>query len=240
MSMSNAAKILHAFMSATGTTQSSDLATALDIPMRTIQRLKLEIACSTDGECANSANSATVGASESANHANHAIYGASPQTENAPTTPTVALSASRIHARVEETNLLTNLETTVVQESKILLRADAPKPKREAHGTRLPSDWTLPDDWRQWARVTFPQTTAERLAMETETFRDYWIASPGQRGRKADWGATWRNWCRKAFATAPIRPRAADGERQLSPWEAEKKAKHDRLRSMLGMVGGAA
>jgi hypothetical protein len=28
-------------------------------------------------------------------------------------------------------------------------------------------------------------------------FRDYWIAQPGQRGRKSDWSATWRNWCRR-------------------------------------------
>jgi hypothetical protein len=29
-----------------------------------------------------------------------------------------------------------------------------------------------------------------------ERFRDYWIAQPGAKGRKADWPATWRNWVR--------------------------------------------
>jgi hypothetical protein len=87
-----------------------------------------------------------------------------------------------------------------------LLRADAPKPKREARGTRLDREWSLPDSWRTWSRTNFPQTTAERVTAEADTFRDHWIAQPGQRGRKADWEATWRNWCRKAFATAPLRP----------------------------------
>ena len=33
-----------------------------------------------------------------------------------------------------------------------------------------------------------------------EKFRDYWIAQPGVKGRKSDWLATWRNWCRKESA----------------------------------------
>ncbi len=30
-------------------------------------------------------------------------------------------------------------------------------------------------------------------------FCDYWNAAAGQKGVKADWTATWRNWCRKAL-----------------------------------------
>lgn len=37
-----------------------------------------------------------------------------------------------------------------------------------------------------------------------ERFRDYWKAQPGQRGVKADWFATWRNWCRNEKASAPL------------------------------------
>jgi hypothetical protein len=29
-----------------------------------------------------------------------------------------------------------------------------------------------------------------------DSFRDYWIAQPGAKGRKVDWDATWRNWIR--------------------------------------------
>jgi hypothetical protein len=112
-------------------------------------------------------------------------------------------------ARVEDNNLLTNLETTVeIKESKILPRSAEPKPKKQVHGTRLDLDWTLSDDLRQWTRTTFPQTTPDRLAAELETFRDYWASVAGQKGRKADWDATWRNWSRRAFATAPLRPNA--------------------------------
>jgi hypothetical protein len=38
-----------------------------------------------------------------------------------------------------------------------------------------------------------------------ERFRDYWLAVPGARGRKADWGATWRNWCRRECAGGSAR-----------------------------------
>jgi hypothetical protein len=38
-----------------------------------------------------------------------------------------------------------------------------------------------------------------------EKFRDYWRAKPGAGGRKLDWDATWRNWCRNAEDRAPQR-----------------------------------
>jgi hypothetical protein len=34
-----------------------------------------------------------------------------------------------------------------------------------------------------------------------QTFRDYWKAQPGLKGVKADWEATWRNWCRRETTT---------------------------------------
>lgn len=104
-----------------------------------------------------------------------------------------------------------------------------PKAKDASRGTRLDLDWQLPDDWCQWARATFPQTTAERVSTEADTFRDYWVSAPGQRGRKADWEATWRNWCRKAFATAPVRP--------MSQPPPARKSAMDYLREMAAAEG---
>ena len=90
----------------------------------------------------------------------------------------------------------------------------APKEFRErtpqAHrGCRLPEDF-YPD--------------AAGLALATElgvvattalaTFRDYWVAQPGQRGVKLDWQATWRNWIRKDAATPARAARADSGP----PW----------------------
>lgn len=66
-------------------------------------------------------------------------------------------------------------------------------------GGRLSSDWSLPDEWRQWARLNFVSVEPVRIEKEAEKFADYWHAQPGSKGRKSDWLATWRNWCRTAF-----------------------------------------
>ena len=70
--------------------------------------------------------------------------------------------------------------------------------KRKA--TRLPVDWTLPDDWRRRAidarhRHGLP---AIDLDLEAEKFANYWHARSGQGGTKRDWAATWQNWCLNA------------------------------------------
>lgn len=62
-------------------------------------------------------------------------------------------------------------------------------------GSRLPADWTLPDDWRAWAELERPDVDVRR---EADGFADYWHGVAGAKGRKADWQATWRNWIRRA------------------------------------------
>lgn len=66
---------------------------------------------------------------------------------------------------------------------------------KEPRGSRLPADWTLPDEWRDWAER---YTNELDIAGTADQFRDYWVAKSGAAGRKADWYATWRNWCRRA------------------------------------------
>ncbi len=66
-------------------------------------------------------------------------------------------------------------------------------PPAPPQGTRLDKDWRLPDDWQAWCREHRPDLDPQSVA---EQFRDFWIAKPGKDGRKADWMATWRNWCR--------------------------------------------
>jgi hypothetical protein len=60
------------------------------------------------------------------------------------------------------------------------------------NGTRIPDDWTPGEAGRQFATDLGldPQAVFDN-------FRDYWIAKPGAGGKKADWLATWRTWCRK-------------------------------------------
>lgn len=66
-------------------------------------------------------------------------------------------------------------------------------------GSRLPDDWTPSvEDLAFAAEQGLPdayQTAA--------SFRDYWRGVAGAKGRKADWPATWRNWCRKTVESGP-------------------------------------
>lgn len=71
-----------------------------------------------------------------------------------------------------------------------------------SRGSRLPSDWVLPEDWQAWAESERPDLDAEAVACR---FRDFWAAKPGKDGRKADWLATWRNWVRNERAIGPVK-----------------------------------
>lgn len=68
------------------------------------------------------------------------------------------------------------------------------RPSLRAKGTRLPEDWRPSEELIAWTREHAPGVGWP----EVDRFRDYWHSVPGQRGRKADWEATWRNWVRKA------------------------------------------
>jgi len=104
-------------------------------------------------------------------------------------------------------------------------RASQPK----AHP--LPADWQLPRMWGDWAMAEFPHWTADAVRMEADKFADHWRAKSGKDSRKADWLATWRNWCRSDIAQrahplrAPgVKPgRMTDDERAaFTAGEAEK------------------
>ena len=70
-------------------------------------------------------------------------------------------------------------------------------PKPVNHGTRLPQDWSLPEDWEAWALEVRPDWSRPGVIRESITFRDFWLAKAGQNGVKMDWLATWRNWIRR-------------------------------------------
>ena len=61
-------------------------------------------------------------------------------------------------------------------------------------GIRLPEDWTLPEDWKNWALAERPDLNPDKVA---EEFKDYWIAKTGQNATKLNWCSTWRNWVRR-------------------------------------------
>jgi hypothetical protein len=73
--------------------------------------------------------------------------------------------------------------------------------KRAQRATRLPEDWEPRE---------FEKETAE-----LEKFRDWARSAPGQKGVKADWNATWRNWMRRVRETGnvtafPAKPKERD------------------------------
>ena len=65
-------------------------------------------------------------------------------------------------------------------------------PKR---GTRLPADFVPSEVARKTIIAESPDLDLRR---EHARFVDHWTAQPGQRGVKADWDATWRNWMRRS------------------------------------------
>ena len=70
---------------------------------------------------------------------------------------------------------------------------------KQTRGTRLPATLELSSDWGNealQARVDWVNTD---VVEEFASFKDYWVAQPGQKGVKLDWLATWRNWCRNSY-----------------------------------------
>ena len=101
-----------------------------------------------------------------------------------------------------------------LQKQKEQSVANAPPPA--ARGTRLREDWTLPADWRGWARGERPDWDEAQILRVSLKFRDYWLAQAGQRARKADWLATWRSWVRNEASGAKTRADARETRRSAS------------------------
>ena len=69
-------------------------------------------------------------------------------------------------------------------------------------GTRIPADWLADGETAKAEGLSQQEST-----YEANRFRDYWRGIPGRHGRKVDWLATWRNWCRKAAEQRSRGPR---------------------------------
>lgn len=89
----------------------------------------------------------------------------------------------------------TQSESDANQEPEPRTRTKNQESKR---GTRLPHE-EIPDEWVQVAIDKF-EFTQQNALDEFDTFHDYYIAQPGQKGVKIDWDATWRNWLRRSFS----------------------------------------
>ena len=132
------------------------------------------------------------------------------------------------------------LKTNETTPSNAVAKPKQPEPepeplKREAkaspksQGTRLPDDWTLPMTWGEWALSE--QWPDPVIRAEADKFRDYWHSVAGQKGRKADWFATWRNWMRNSKA-----PKMITGDNNGKP--ASKS--QDRLSAFIAGARGTS
>lgn len=62
-----------------------------------------------------------------------------------------------------------------------------------SRGSRLPDDFTIPDEWITWAMQRRRWSRADTGA-EGEKFCRYWQAKTGAGATKRDWFKTWQNW----------------------------------------------
>lgn len=72
--------------------------------------------------------------------------------------------------------------------------APAKPPATDKRGTRIPEDFSLTPEMKQWATEHVPDVDVQATLPE---FIDYWRGVPGQKGVKLDWIGTWRNGMRK-------------------------------------------
>ena len=110
----------------------------------------------------------------------------------------------------------TTLEPSVEPLEEPLEAAQAQsQAKPDPKGTRLPDEWTP-----QLSEVAFAKQqgmTLEEITLEADKFRDFWCAKPGAGGRKSDWSATWRNWCRNRRSSAGVAGGARSGANRQGP-----------------------
>ncbi len=81
------------------------------------------------------------------------------------------------------------------------------KARADARGRRLPDGWQPSPEAAQFARDL--GLNPDSVIAE---FVDYWRGVPGQRGRKIDWDATYRNRCRDIAARRPHGQRTRNGQ----------------------------
>lgn len=114
------------------------------------------------------------------------------------------------------TNELPTEVSSYIEVSYPLAPMPIVKPKRlRSQGSRLPDDFELPEDWRQWAKVNCFASDAQ-IDTEAANFADYWIAKPSQ-ATSLDWKRTWQKWARKSFSPAGNRRPQSTGTYGASP-----------------------
>lgn len=78
---------------------------------------------------------------------------------------------------------------------------ESPSKKERTKGSRLSTDFELPDSWTEFCQTERPDLNPQKVF---DSFKDYWVAKAGAAGVKLDWQATWRNWVRNQNIAKPL------------------------------------
>ncbi|MDE2098667.1 MAG: helix-turn-helix domain-containing protein [Patescibacteria group bacterium] len=110
--------------------------------------------------------------------------------------------------------------------------AAATPPGKQQRASRLPESFELTPDRRAMALAE--GLDADRTFAK---FCDHWRAAPEGKARKADWDATWRNWCRtEADKIAGITPKPTPAQKAISEERRALLALMER-REAIGIAG---
>ncbi|RVO34826.1 DUF1376 domain-containing protein [Sinorhizobium meliloti] len=108
--------------------------------------------------------------------------------------------------------LTTNHQPSTINQKE----KEEPSGSSKKQGSRLSPDWSLPDEWQAYAvKKGLP---SRRIEVEAEKFKNHWLQQSGQRGVKADWYATWRNWVLNSLDGfgKPARPATSERYRDIN------------------------
>lgn len=94
----------------------------------------------------------------------------------------------RENKQLVSTGLLVKTKTKTKAKDIRKKKEDSPLPPLRGEASRLPADWQLTDQLHQFA-IDHNQNPADAR----DEFVDYWIGVAGQRAKKVDWAATFRN-----------------------------------------------
>jgi len=118
--------------------------------------------------------------------------------------------------RLRALNLGQEIEDAILA---IFEEATLSKPKKKGgaadraeRATRLPDDWVMPEEWKQWALGI--GLHPREVVREAISFKNYWSNCAGAKGMKLKWDLTWQTWCRRMLERAgrqPIEPDTPGG-----------------------------
>jgi len=137
----------------------------------------------------------------------------------------ISVISDRYQSDSLETERETEKETEKEKEKEV-------EKKRGTKGSRLSTDFELPDSWTEFCQTERPDLNPKKVF---DSFKDYWVAKAGASGVKLDWQATWRNWVRNQNIAKPLFNKA-DVVHQTVPSSSQRdpalvKLDEDRLKT---------